>query len=115
MSARSATTGPSLPPLSTAITPVRATPSLYLEAEFAQVVGNEACGPRLLLAELGMLMNIAPPGDQLVLDLGGALADFFFKAGTIDCGDAGCDQLAAKSVAKTVEQKERRMFLSLNR
>src|SRR5262245_10968436 len=45
------------------------------------MVGNEACGPRLLLTELGMFMNIAPPGDQLVLDLGGALADFLFKIG----------------------------------
>src|SRR5262245_55628853 len=45
------------------------------------MVGDEACGPRLLLAELGMFMNIAPPGDQLVLDLGGALADFLFKIG----------------------------------
>src|SRR5262245_53474411 len=43
------------------------------------MVGNEACGPRLLLAELGMFMDIAPPGDQRVLDLGGALADLPFK------------------------------------
>src|SRR5262245_64958812 len=28
-----------------------------------------------------MFMNVAPPGDQLVLDLGGALADFLFKIG----------------------------------
>src|SRR5262245_51842123 len=45
------------------------------------MVGNEACGPRLLLAELGMFMDIAPPGDQRVLDLGGALADLPFKIG----------------------------------
>jgi hypothetical protein len=45
------------------------------------VVGNEICGPGLLLAELGMFMNIAPPGDQFVLYLGGALADFLFKSG----------------------------------
>jgi hypothetical protein len=34
-----------------------------------------------MLAKLGMFMNIAPPGDQLVLDLSGALADFLFKIG----------------------------------
>src|SRR5262249_31803059 len=45
------------------------------------MVGNEACGPRLLLAELGMFMDIAPPGAQRVLELGGALADLPFKIG----------------------------------
>jgi hypothetical protein len=62
-----------------------------------------------------MFMNIAPPGDQLVLDLSGALADFLSSSGTIDCAGADCDQLAAKSAARTVERKGRRMFLSINR
>ena len=79
MSARRATTGPGLPPLSTPTTPVPATPVRTSRGRACAGVGDEACGARLLFAELGVLMDVAPPGDQLLLDLRGALANFFFK------------------------------------
>jgi hypothetical protein len=33
------------------------------------VLGHKGGRPGLLLAEFGILVDIAPPGDQLVLDL----------------------------------------------
>ena len=43
--------------------------------------GDEARGPRLLLAEFGILMEVAPPRDQLDFDLRSALTDFLFEVG----------------------------------
>jgi len=43
------------------------------------VLGNERRRSRFLFAKFRMLVNIAPPGDQLLLDLGGALADFLLQ------------------------------------
>src|SRR4051812_42150368 len=43
------------------------------------MVGDQLRGPRLLVAEFGMLMDIATPDDELLLDGGGPLADLSFK------------------------------------
>jgi hypothetical protein len=37
--------------------------------ELREVLGHKVGRPGLLLAEFGVLMDIAPPGDQFVLDL----------------------------------------------
>ena len=54
---------------------------LHLQPKLAQMVGDEPRGAGLLLAELGMLMDVAPPSDQLVFDRARALADFLFQVG----------------------------------
>ena len=43
--------------------------------------GDQAGGPRLLLTELWVFMNIATPRDQLALDLRGAQTNFLFEVG----------------------------------
>jgi len=53
-----------------------------VEAEPAQVPGDKRRGAEFLLAELGMLVDIAPPSDQLVFNLRGAPANFLFEAMT---------------------------------
>ena len=76
MSARSATTGPGWPPFSTPTTPVCATFSLHLvEAERAQVVGDDLRGAHLAVAELGVLVDVAAPGDDAGLDRVGGRGD----------------------------------------
>ena len=89
MSARSATTGPGLPPLQHGDDAGLGDAGLHLEAKLRQVLGNERRRPRLLFAEFGMLVNVAAPGDQLLLDLRGALADFLFQLRDIGCARAG--------------------------
>lgn len=44
-------------------------------SELAQMFGHESGGPELPIPQLGILMNIAPPGDHLGLHLGGKLVD----------------------------------------
>jgi hypothetical protein len=41
----------------------------FIQAELAQVRRDDGRGARLAVAELGMLVEIAPPGDDLRLDL----------------------------------------------
>ena len=48
------------------------------------MVSNNARGSRLLLAEFGMLMKIAPPRYQFGFNLRGTLPNFLFKIR--DCG-----------------------------
>jgi len=48
------------------------------------MVGNNAGGSRLLLAQFGMLMKIAPPRYQLGFNLCGTLPNFLFEIR--DCG-----------------------------
>ena len=52
---------------------------LYLQAKFLEMLGYESSCARFLLAKLGMLVDVAAPGDQLLLDLRGALADLLFQ------------------------------------
>ncbi len=40
-----------------------------IEAERAQVIGDDLRGARLAIAELGILVEVAPPGDDARLDL----------------------------------------------
>ena len=49
------------------------------EAQLPEMFGNERRRSRFLFAQFRMLVNVAAPGDQLLLDLGGALADFLFQ------------------------------------
>ena len=56
----------------------------HLEAEPLQVLGDEARSANFLLAEFGVLVDIAAPRDQLVFDLRGALADFLLEAELAD-------------------------------
>lgn len=44
-----------------------------------QVIGHQLGGTRFLLAQLGMLVNVAAPLDQLRLDRGGVFAHLLFK------------------------------------
>ena len=48
---------------------------LHLDAELLEMLGGERRGARLLVGELGMLVDVAPPGDDLVLDLQGGVGD----------------------------------------
>ena len=69
MSARSATTGPGSAPRSSADhAGDRDLGAHLVEAERAQVGGDDAGGAHLAVAELGMGVQVAPPGDQLRLD-----------------------------------------------
>ena len=65
MSARSATTGPGLPPLRMPTTPVCATPVPHLEAERLQVLGRPGRRADLAVAELRMGVDVASPLDHL--------------------------------------------------
>src|ERR1041385_4990191 len=53
--------------------------SLYLQAKFPEMRCYERGCTYLLFAKLGMLVNVAPPGNELLLDLRGALADFLLE------------------------------------
>ena len=53
------------------------------QIEAAQVIRDELRGPFLLVAELRMLVNVPPPGDQLLFDGRGPLADLRLQGGTI--------------------------------
>ena len=69
MSARRATTGPGSLPRSTPTTPVtRDLGAHVVEAELAQVGGDDGGGADLAVAELGVRVQVAPPGDQLRFD-----------------------------------------------
>ena len=68
---------------------------LHLEAELAQVLGDKRCGAGFLLAQFGMLVDVAPPRDQLVFDLRGTLADLLLEIrhdGLRARGRRACDQ-----------------------
>jgi len=43
------------------------------------VLSDDSSRSRLLLAEFRVFMNVAPPCNQLGLDLSSSLADFLFK------------------------------------
>ncbi|MEZ5286540.1 MAG: hypothetical protein R2712_17385 [Vicinamibacterales bacterium] len=84
MSARSATTFARLAALEDADDTCVGDPRLHLQTETAQVVGDDLGGARLLHAQLGMLMEVASPGDHLRKDL---------RRGAIDGGRQGQDTL----------------------
>src|SRR5262245_37148459 len=115
MSARSATTGPGLPPLSTAITPVRATP----------VFTSRPSLRRWSATRPAVLVSCSPSSGcswmsrRQAINLSSIWAArwriSFSRSGTVDCAGAGCDQLAARSIARTVERRGSRMLLSINR
>ena len=67
ISARNAIVGPGLPPFSTAVTPVMRDAGLHIETQLAKVIRDEPGGPYLAIAQLGMLMNVPPPGDHIVV------------------------------------------------
>ena len=48
---------------------------LHLHAQRAQMVGHQLGGARFLVAQFRMLVDVAAPGDELVLDGLGALVD----------------------------------------
>ena len=48
---------------------------LDLDAELREVLGGERGGARLLVGKLGVLVDVAPPGDDLVLDLEGGFGN----------------------------------------
>ena len=75
MSARSATTGPGLPPFRMPTTPVPRDAGLHLHAQGAQVVRDDLRGADFLQPQLGMLVEVAAPGDDLRQDLGGRAID----------------------------------------
>ena len=76
MSARSATTGPGSAPLSRPTTPVWRHPGAHLvQAQRAQVIGDHAGGAELAVAEFGVLMQVAPPGDDGGFDAHHRLVD----------------------------------------
>ena len=68
MSARTAITGPDLPPLRIATTPVLAIPVCHLEAG-GERVGHQLRGRDLLVAQLRVLMDGVPVGDHCRSDL----------------------------------------------
>src|SRR5262245_24341438 len=115
MSARSATTGPGLPPLSTAITPVRATPVFTSRPSLRRWSATRpavlvSCSPSSGCSWISRRQAIS------VSSIWAARWRISLsRSGTVDCAGAGCDQLAAKSVARTVERRGRRMFLSITR
>jgi len=84
MSARSATTGPGLPPLSADHAGERDFVSDLIKSKRAQVLRDQFAGAEFTIAEFRVGVNIAPPGDQPALDRIGK----FGNAG-IEC--AGCD------------------------
>ncbi len=51
-----------------------------LEAQGPQVVRHDLGGPHLAIRELRMRVNVAPPGDDLRFDLGGAAVDLRVEA-----------------------------------
>ena len=75
MSARKATTRPGLAALQDADHAGDADAGLHLDAELRQMLGGERRGARLLVGELGVLVDVAPPGDDLVLELQGGVGD----------------------------------------
>ena len=75
MSARSATTGPGLPPLQDADDSGAGDAGLHLDAQGAEVVRDQLGGADFLQPQLGMLVDVAAPGDDLRQDLGGRAVD----------------------------------------
>ena len=63
MSARSATTGPGLPPLQHGDHAGHGHAGLHLHAQRAQMVGHQLGGARFLVAQFRMLVDVAAPGD----------------------------------------------------
>ena len=63
------------------------------EAERAEMLGDERRGAGFLVAELGMLVKVAAPGDEFGFDGRGAFADLGFESGLIGAGDdlEGCE------------------------
>jgi hypothetical protein len=52
-----------------------------LEPQRPEPVGDEVPGARLTITQLGMLVDIAPPGDNAVGHSGRTAVDFLIKAG----------------------------------
>ena len=65
MSARSATTGPGFPPRRTPTTPVRATPVRTSRPSARRWSATMLRGAHLAVAELRVLVEVAPPGDRV--------------------------------------------------
>jgi len=62
------------------------------------MLGDERRGARLLLAQFRMLMDVAPPGDQFLLDRRRALADLLFEnSARSTCARAGAEMISAAS------------------
>ena len=75
ISARSAITGPGLPPRRTPTTPVWATCVRTSRPSRAQVVRHDARRANFAIRQLRMLVNIAPPGNGLLLHFRGQPVD----------------------------------------
>ena len=92
MSARSATAGRATPPLSRPTTPVCGDFRAHLvQPELAQVRGDDGRGAELAVAELGVLVQVAPPSQHAGFDgLRGGIDLFGKGAGDhVACGHRG--------------------------
>ena len=98
MSARSATTGPGRPPLSSATTPVLRDAGLRLESEALEPLDDVLRGLDLAVRELGMLVQMAAPREQLRLDAGGQLVDL---GGERRCAGGACRSLLSDGPARS--------------
>ena len=83
MSARRATVRPGLPPFRMPTTPVRATPVRTSSPRPRRCSATRLRGPRLLVAEFRVLVDVPPPGDQLLLDGRGPLPHLRLQGGAI--------------------------------
>ena len=50
-----------------------------VKPQFGEVLGNESRRPCFLLPKFRVLMDVAPPSNQLAFDLRSALADLLFE------------------------------------
>ena len=83
MSARSATTGPGRPPLSTRDDAGAGDAGLRLEPEALEPFGDVLRGLDFAVGQLRALVEMAPPREQLRLDRGGEPVDFGLPSGDV--------------------------------
>ena len=80
---------------------------LHLQAQLFEVRGNDAGGAGFLVAQLGVLVNVAPPGNDFGFFLGGQLGNAGIEGRVLGVGGGGSGQRQPQAGGQQQRSKKR--------